>query len=593
MRPRRATRWVGSLPLAVVLLITIAVVLAWGTIYETRFGTASVQRFIYQSWWFQGLLGFLAVNLAAAALERLPWKRRHLPFLLAHLGIILILIGGVLGGRFGVEGQLIIQEGQAQRTLLLSQNTLVIRKLNPGIAHAIPTRFETQAWVHEPNAAFLVPHKDAALQVTVDRYFPNAEATEEISPDGTRDNPAVQVAIAAGAHQDTFWFLARDAQRFGAQWHDAHLLFLELEAHAQLADLFGSAPQRRLPERGVVTIELPTLGVRQEIPVPEEFSQPIRIEGSPYRVLFKEYFTDFAITAQGMVNRSAEPNNPAIALTITGPEGSEPFLAFALHPDFPLLHGREHTIHAQVTYAHGRHAQVLPPSAICIVRHPQGGLSWVLTGPAGERHVATATPGERLVHPWLGYEVEIVAYYPRARAIRQFTNRDNEVRAEALHVIARDGESQAEAWVAHGVPAQLELGHDTVLVDYRKAQREIPVTIQLLDFRKIDYPGTSMAAGFESDVRLTDPRRGLTLTRKISMNNPLRYWGLTFYQASYIPGSPETTVLAVRSDPGTPFVYLGFVVVVLGIVSLFVLHATSGRSRADAAGWPVRRRARP
>jgi hypothetical protein len=95
---------IGSLRLAVPLLVAIAGVLAWGTIYETRFGTAAVQRTVYQSWWFQTILGFLAVNLAAAALERYPWKRAHAPFLLAHLGIILILIRA-LSARFGIDGQ--------------------------------------------------------------------------------------------------------------------------------------------------------------------------------------------------------------------------------------------------------------------------------------------------------------------------------------------------------------------------------------------------------------------------------------------------------------------------------------------------------
>src|SRR3989338_4321979 len=126
----RLIRLLGSIHLAVPLLIVIAAVLAWGTIYETRFGTASVQRFIYQAWWFQALLAFLAVNLALAALSRRPWKRRHAPFLLAHLGIICILIGGIVGGRFGVEGQLIIPEGQAERILEMPGNVLVVHQPN-------------------------------------------------------------------------------------------------------------------------------------------------------------------------------------------------------------------------------------------------------------------------------------------------------------------------------------------------------------------------------------------------------------------------------------------------------------------------------
>ena len=167
---KRGLQFIGSITIAVPLLVAIALVLAWGTIYEARFGTAAVQRFIYHSWWFQTLLGFLAVNLALAALERYPWQRRHLPFVLAHIGIILVLVGGILGSRFGVEGQLIIPEGQAERTLQQPGNILTIHQPNPGLHHVIPTNFETQAWVHEPNLRVPVQLPGRSVQLTVDRY---------------------------------------------------------------------------------------------------------------------------------------------------------------------------------------------------------------------------------------------------------------------------------------------------------------------------------------------------------------------------------------------------------------------------------------
>ena len=118
--------------------------------------------------------------------------------------------------------------------------------------------------------------------------------------------------------------------------------------------------------------------------------------------------------------------------------------------------------------------------------------------------------------------------------------------------------------------AELPLGEHSVVVEYRPAQRELPFTVKLLDFRKIDYPGTEMASGFESDVELTDAQRGIILLRKISMNHPLRYRGFSLYQSSYVPGAVETTVLSVRSDPGTPFVYAGFLIVIGGVVAMFL-----------------------
>jgi cytochrome c biogenesis protein ResB len=144
---RLILRSLGSLPMAVVSLLAIGAVLGWGTLYEARFGTTAAQRFVYGSWWFQALLSFLGVNLAVAALERRPWQRRHLPFLLAHLGIILILCGGILGGRLGIEGQLIIPEGQAQRLLRLPQKVLTIEDVQGQAAVQVPTAFDARAWV--------------------------------------------------------------------------------------------------------------------------------------------------------------------------------------------------------------------------------------------------------------------------------------------------------------------------------------------------------------------------------------------------------------------------------------------------------------
>jgi len=565
----RLVRLLGSLQIAVPLLIVIAGVLAWGTIYETRFGTAAVQRFVYQSWWFQGLLAFLALNLAVAALERYPWKRRHTPFVLAHLGIILILIGGIIGGRFGIEGQLIIPEGQAERLLQLPTNVLVVAQANPGTPHVVPTRFEAAAWEHEPHAFFQVPLEDRTVNLVVDRYYPNAVMEERITGDGAADYPAVRLQVGHEGQVEEAWLLARDPERFGLRWGDAHLLFLDPLDEQQVAQLTGRASSEGRP-RGVVTVELPALGITQEVAVPERLAAPIPVKGTPYQILFKQYFPDFTLTEQGPANRSDAPNNPAVAFTLTGPEGTDAHLLFAFHPDFPMLHGRTHAIHAHVSYVHPA-GSALPPNAITILRRPSGALLAVLTGGGGEREVVEPLEMDAThTHSWLGYQFRLVSYLPRANVTQSFANRSNEVKREVVHIMLQDGSATADAWIGLRGSAELPLGEHAVTVEYRPAVRELPFTVKLLDFRKIDYPGTQMAAGFESDVELSDPQRGLILMRKISMNTPLRYRGFHLYQSSYVPGPTETTVLSVRNDPGTWLVYTGFLIVIGGVMTMFL-----------------------
>ena len=454
-------RFLGSLKVAVTLLVAIAGVLAWGTLYEARFGTAAVQRFVYRSVWFQGILVFLAVNLGVAAFLRFPWKRKHLPFLLAHLGIILILTGGILGGRLGREGRLIIPEGKISDTLQMERNVLVIHQPNPGIHEEFATRFETTAWDHAPHALFEVPLEGGPFQVVVDKYYPNADRQEEIRDGGDRENPAVQVALSFEGHQDSIWLLARDRDRFGARWGQAHVLFLELDSEKALRQMLG------------------------------------------------------------------------------------------------------------------RGGRVLPPSSIILLRiRSPGKLMAVMTGPSGKQtRLNPVEVGKAYKHPALGYEFHLLDFYPNARVEASFLPRDDEVKAEALHLVARQGDRVVPAWAGLQDPVALPFGKHPVVVEYRPAAERLPFSVRLLDFRKTDYPGTEMAAAFESDVELTDPDRGVTLKKTIRMNNPLKYRGYSLFQSSFVPGAAETTILSVRKDPGTPLVYAGFLIVLSGVVLLFTSRA--------------------
>ena len=60
----------------------------------------------------------------------------------------------------------------------------------------------------------------------------------------------------------------------------------------------------------------------------------------------------------------------------------------------------------------------------------------------------------------------------------------------------------------------------------------------------------------------------------ISMNNPLKYDGFTFYQASFEQddmGNPTASILSVNNDPGRFLKYLGSMLLVLGSIHLFYM----------------------
>jgi hypothetical protein len=85
------------------------------------------------------------------------------------------------------------------------------------------------------------------------------------------------------------------------------------------------------------------------------------------------------------------------------------------------------------------------------------------------------------------------------------------------------------------------------------------------------YIGTDTAKNFASTVVLTDPSRKENREVKISMNDPLRHAGETFYQTEFLPGD-KGTVLQVVKNPGWLMPYISCGLVAAGMLIHFGLH---------------------
>ena len=103
----------GSLPLAIGLMAALAAVLVPATCVETWYGSAAARFGFYGAWWFTLLCALVGVNILAALLVRFPWKKRQIGFVLAHLGMLALLVGCLLTRRRGVDASLSVFEGQA------------------------------------------------------------------------------------------------------------------------------------------------------------------------------------------------------------------------------------------------------------------------------------------------------------------------------------------------------------------------------------------------------------------------------------------------------------------------------------------------
>lgn len=98
----------GSLQVAIALGFIFIVVLATGTIVESWYSARIAQELVYRTWWFTALLIFLGLNIFFAAAKKWPWKRHQTGFLITHLGLLIILAGGILNSLGGVDAQMVL-----------------------------------------------------------------------------------------------------------------------------------------------------------------------------------------------------------------------------------------------------------------------------------------------------------------------------------------------------------------------------------------------------------------------------------------------------------------------------------------------------
>lgn len=110
----------------------------------------------------------------------------------------------------------------------------------------------------------------------------------------------------------------------------------------------------------------------------------------------------------------------------------------------------------------------------------------------------------------------------------------------------------------------------------------LPYSLTLKEFRHDLYPGTNIPKNFSSLVRLRDPQNGQDRDVLIYMNQPLRYEGRTFYQASF--GKNDTlSIFQVVENPGWLLPYISTVLVSLGLLIHFGISLRRATAPAKEA----------
>ncbi len=122
------------------------------------------------------------------------------------------------------------------------------------------------------------------------------------------------------------------------------------------------------------------------------------------------------------------------------------------------------------------------------------------------------------------------------------------------------------------LPQKIPVKGKEIYLVLRPKRYYFPFSLFLKKFTHKIYTGTSIPSRFSSLIHIEDTTSPLeNRNTLISMNHPLRFQGLTFYQASYAQND-TVSILQVVHNPSWTIPYISSFLVALGLIIHFLLR---------------------
>lgn len=268
--PRAVFGFFASLQLAIGTIAALMIILAVGTIIESRFNADAARILVYDTPWLTLILVVLVLNLACSAADRLPWKKKHIGFVLTHLGIIIILAGSLATQKAAVDGQMSMTEGSSGKWVTLKEPMIYVYSQAFKEERMIPFTERALRWKgKEKIARFQSEDKKAEIFLT--QFYPNVKS-EEVWVKAEKGPSAIRVSLWNNFVNVTKWLADTPAARelplgpATLRWADA---FIEPVAVQQTAAIEIKS------ENGAWSIPLPG---KNALPFEQSFTDGAVVE---------------------------------------------------------------------------------------------------------------------------------------------------------------------------------------------------------------------------------------------------------------------------------------------------------------------------
>ncbi|MBI2899631.1 MAG: cytochrome c biogenesis protein ResB [Planctomycetes bacterium] len=599
-------RWLTSLPFSVAILAVLAVGTALGTfilqgqpdaMLVKKYGAKLARAFdklgltdIFHSFTFRGLMAILAVSLGLTIVKRRAWRFSEWGLLLAHGGVIVILIGGLAGALWGRKGFIGLREGETAKHIwlrdALGRQTEEKLELDFGIRldkfeiDRYPTEYKVYVYRdekyrpgrekeaghnHEEDHEYRVVSsyaiKDAlkwnAVAKTGKEFrllmaYPDFHWKAELKevPEGA-GVPALQLrAYDRSGRSMPVTLLAGVPGRDGVSLGHGKTIVRFVWAFDPAT---APSPETR-PEKHTITFKNGEIKEEIEVKVGETY----KIAGGEYELKMLAFIPDFVVDKNAKYrggSRSPQPNNPAARISIkkvAGGEEEEDWL-YAKLPEYHATHGKSDGALAHLVYGYSPEIKPAPRELIVVGKDGEV-LDYRNGVPGGKRPLRFGEDEGDAIGP----DLFAVKLWPSAEEEHKAITRSNEWRRPVAEVEVKTGGGTRRDYAAPGSPVDLEDGY-TLVFD-----------------KKDDIKA------YRSKVSVMEGDKAVRQA-EISVNHPLAQGGYWFYQSDFSKKDPTYSGFLVVKDPGLATVYVGFVMICVGVILAFYVRP-----------WILRRRgARP
>ena len=612
-------------------MLVLAALVAAGTVIESRYNAEYSAMVMYKSNWFGLILILLWINIFCATISRIPFKKHHTGFVITHIGLLTLLIGGFITNSYGIDGQLSVQQGSSSSTVVLPGLMVGYQFENS----PFPISVKMQKSIFEKNESSLSGiNSELGNLFRVTKYIPFAKVQKGYKTTGRVEGDiAISFILKSNFFNVSEWLHTSENPQM--QMGPATLKLVKVSKFSDEAPQIKkpvkkqsqTKPVMQKPTRSVASAdnklniyEFGSGKLIKSVSV-SDLKSGLVISGVKIE-LVKEYRA--AVVSANKIEENLDPQavNPALELKVSKSGQSLREILYGKFENFSLnkdgMFGLRFSYdvadtvksdsnpHAAATADQPADGWAMPADHPAIESHAAGPSSGGMgnigsriiefnVNPADAEHVQIKLYednkqvlskiiklGEPLDTPWMGMKIFAASLQVGAEAYSEVAPINPEKRSQlppsAIEITTSEGNRE---WLAEGEQKSISIGGRNLVVYFGREFVELPFPLKLNKFTKADYPGTNTAMSYESLVEIGSSG----VEKLISMNEPLKQSGFTIYQASYIlnPGEPPVSVFSVNQDPGRWIKYLGSLILSIGVIIYTLMKSNFYKKKIKAA----------